>query len=108
MPKQNTEATAPLYRELRSLKPGQPIFVILRHVSKSGMVRDISPLIFTKGQPRHLYYEAAQALGWSRGKDDESVRVHGCGMDMGFHLVRSMFEACGIKWNQSRNPIRWL
>jgi hypothetical protein len=68
------------------------IYTILRHVSDSGMSRDIS-LIYVKGKSvYHLNYSVAQALGdrlVSRNGSD-AIRVHGTGMDMGFHLVYSL------------------
>jgi hypothetical protein len=68
------------------------IYTILRHVSASGMSRDIS-LIYIKGNSvYHLNYSVAHALGdrlVSRNGSD-AIRVHGTGMDMGFHLVYSL------------------
>lgn len=79
-------------KELRKIvKPGMTVYTILRHVSKSGMTRDISLVVFRKGQPIHLNYWAAKALGWTqRTGFADSIRVNGCGMDMGFHLVYSL------------------
>lgn len=68
------------------------IYTILRHVSASGMSRDIS-LLYVKGNNiYHLNYSVACALGdrlVSRNGSD-AIRVHGTGMDMGFHLVYSL------------------
>ena len=90
------------------LKPGDTVHVICRHVSRSGMMRILSPIKMEaceqcRGtglqetgsacgycrsgvQTAHLGYNVARALGWRPDKD-QGVYVHGCGMDMGFHLV---------------------
>ena len=68
------------------------IHTITRHVSASGMTRDIS-LIYVKGSAIHnITYSAALALEWplSEKSGNRAVRVSGCGMDMGFHLVYTL------------------
>jgi hypothetical protein len=68
------------------------IHTITRHVSSSGMSRDIS-LIYVKGGAIHnITYSAALALEWplSEKSGNRAVRVSGCGMDMGFHLVYTL------------------
>ena len=84
--KERQEAIA----ELRGmLAPGMEVVCILRHVSRSGMVRDISPHIIQNGQIRSIAWHTAKALDLplkdSHGSN--AVRVGGCGMDMGFWLV---------------------
>ena len=81
------------------IKPGDTVFTILRHVSKSGMSREIgivllSPAADEQSDGRtcidlHPNYLVAQALGERIGKRDGIV-VGGCGMDMGFHLVYNL------------------
>lgn len=72
---------------LRSLvQPGQTVYTVLRHVSKSGMSREISPLVMTSDGPLDLTQYTATALGLKHGKRD-GVVMGGCGMDLGFHLV---------------------
>lgn len=91
------EARARL-RELLEQSPkrgnGRPlIYTVLRHVSQSGMSRDISlKLVDENGVLRDITYTAALALG-EKVKDRHGawvIRVGGCGMDMGFHLVYSL------------------
>jgi len=80
---------------LRTLFAGDDkpvIHTITRHVSASGMSRDIS-LIYVKGGSLHnITYSAALALEWplSEKSGNRAVRVSGCGMDMGFHLVYTL------------------
>lgn len=79
--------------ELRKIiKPGDTIYTILRHVSGSGMSRDISLLKLENGQPHHLTYTIAQALGYSLAKNTGSnaIKVSGGGMDMGFSVVYNL------------------
>ena len=76
------------------IKPGDKVYTILRHVSKSGMSRDISLLIDANcgtGE-RALYnitYLAARALDdrLIESGGSHAIRIGGCGMDMGFNLV---------------------
>jgi ABC-type thiamine transport system ATPase subunit len=80
---------------LRNLIAGDEkpvIYTILRHVSSSGMSRDISLIYIKNNSIYHLNYSAAMALGdrlVSRNSSD-AIRVNGCGMDMGFHLVYNL------------------
>lgn len=72
------------------------VYTILRHVSKSGMYREISIVIPVQNEKRlwfiHPSYAAASLLGWSYSEKHghSAVAVHGCGMDMGFHLVEAL------------------
>lgn len=99
-------------RKLRAiLKPGNTVYTILRHVSKSGMSRRISLVTFKNNQPYFLDYWASKALDWRLHHDKEGIVTTGCGMDMGFHLVytlsRVIFKGArkdpGYKLNH-----RWL
>lgn len=67
---------------LSILKPGDEVKTILRHVSRSGMMRHIS-LIFNDHE---ISGYAADLLDDKRA-DDGGIKVGGCGMDMGFDLV---------------------
>lgn len=69
------------------------LYTVLRHVSKSGMTRDISVMAVTNdGQTYNISYHAGILLGWSvrDALGSRAVRVSGCGMDMGFHLVYTL------------------
>lgn len=67
------------------LKPGDEVRTILRHVSRSGMLRSISPIF----KDNDLSYWFSKALDWPLHKTG-GVSVGGCGMDMGFHLVYTL------------------
>ena len=77
---------------LRSVvKPGDTIYCILRHCSRSGMTRHIGLVIMTKdGHPIHPNYAASVLLGESIKHGYDGVKMEGCGMDMGFHLVYTL------------------
>ena len=91
-------------RLLNILKPGSKIYTILRHRSSSGMSRVID-LIFIdaeySGSLHHMEakpniyrigYNVAIVLGLKWDNRD-GIKVGGCGMDMGFHLVYSLGSA---------------
>ncbi len=69
------------------LKPGDTVHTILRHVSRSGMMRVIQPVAVHDDTLRHLGWWVAKACGFPYDRNHEGVRVGGCGMNMGFHLV---------------------
>lgn len=74
---------------------GSTVYTILRHVSKSGMTRDISLVVFQEGAkyPIHPNWSASKVLNWrmsNKSGMNDSIRVSGCGMDMGFHLVYTL------------------
>lgn len=73
-----------------AIKPGNTVYTILRHVSRSGMQRVIDIYIIENNEPRRWSYTAAQACGFNYDNKHEGIKVGGCGMDMGFHLVYSM------------------
>ncbi len=67
----------------------ETIYTILRHVSRSGMYRVISLIIIDDNKPFCIDYLAGRLL---EGIDNRhyGCKAHGCGMDMGFHLVYSL------------------
>lgn len=84
---------------LRSLLDGKEkktVYTILRYVSSSGMSRDISLLtVDNDGSLRDITWLACHAMG-EKPKDKHGrwvVRVGGCGMDMGFHVVYNLSYA---------------
>lgn len=73
------------------IAPGDTIYTILRHVSRSGMSRSISCMIIDKdGEPVDVSGFVARAIGERFDRDNGGVKVGGCGMDMGFHLVYTL------------------
>ncbi len=66
-------------------------YTIIRKVSASGMSRQISVKVIKEGRLYDISYSVAKVLDWSLVQNaHNAVRVSGCGMDMGFHLVSSL------------------
>lgn len=76
--------------DLRAIiKPGDTIYTVLRHVSRSGMYRAIDLFVMENNEPRWISHLAAKLLEGYDNKHD-ACRASGCGMDMGFSLVESL------------------
>lgn len=71
------------------IKPGDTVQTILRHVSRSGMQREISVVINRDGEVFNADYFVGAALGMRWGKHGGLV-TQGCGIDMGFHIVHNL------------------
>jgi hypothetical protein len=77
-------------RQLFAHKERKTVYTVLRHVSQSGMSRDISlKMTDDDGRLLDITYTAAKAMGenYKDRHGQRVIRVNGCGMDMGFHLV---------------------
>lgn len=80
--------------ELREIvKPGDTLYTVLRHVSRSGMNRGIDVYKIEDGEPRWLSPLIAKATGFRFNDKRECLSVSGCGMDMGFHVVYELSYA---------------
>ena len=73
---------------LKMLKPGATVLTVLRNVSRSGMSRRIDLYTINKGEMMYLSHAAAVVMGDPRPTD--GIKVGGCGMDMGYHLVYNL------------------
>ena len=74
--------------ELREmLPPGTTVYTILRHVSSSGMMRVIEPVIVVDGKVLRITWLVLKALERSSHKKYDGVVIGGCGSDMGFEIV---------------------
>jgi hypothetical protein len=69
------------------INPGDTIYTVMRHVSRSGMMRAIDVYEMHEGAPHRISYPVAQAAGLTYSRKHEAVRMDGAGMDMGFALV---------------------
>jgi hypothetical protein len=71
------------------LKPGDTVYTILRHVSRSGMARDIGVVAMVNGEPYAITHLVAQVMGLRQSDVGmgSGVRVTGAGMDMGFSIA---------------------
>jgi hypothetical protein len=78
-------------------KDTRTVYTILRSVSASGMTRHISLVVAGvndegKADLYDITFLAAQAMGekLQERNGHRTIRVNGCGMDMGFHLVYTL------------------
>jgi hypothetical protein len=74
------------------LKPNDRVYTLVRHISASGMSRDISLFVAINGEIMDITYYAAHAIGWRLVERNgrRAIRVQGAGMDMGFHTVYTL------------------
>lgn len=88
------EQAAAIVRLKEWIKPGDTLYTETKNVSRSGMSRVIQVIKISclDGQPSLLYlgYSVALALDWKYDKEREGVKVGGCGMDMGFHVIHML------------------
>ena len=82
------------------IKKGDTLHTTTKHVSRSGMMRHISVkhLKATDNPERPVNisnydYHVARVLDLPEAPNYQGVKVGGCGMDMGFHLVYSLSRA---------------
>ncbi len=76
----------------KMLVPGTTVYCSLKHVSRSGMQREITLYIVEDGVIRWITGYARTALDMRIGKRDGIV-MNGCGQDMGFALVSHLSHA---------------
>jgi hypothetical protein len=113
------------------LEPGMTVYTILRHCSRSGMMRHISLLVAVPAyvdvyarnpdgstnydakprrkrngcETRDISYLAACAMD-DRLADDGGIKIGGCGMDMGFDLVYRLGAALWPKGTRKPHGMR--
>lgn len=79
-------------REL--LQPGSTVYTVLRSVARSGMSRNIDvyylECVDGKVEKHWLSSRVAKAIGETFNTKRDCLRVSGCGMDMGFHVVYNL------------------
>jgi hypothetical protein len=88
------------------------VYTVLRSVSSSGMTRHISLKVAQGDDIYDITYLAAQAMG-DKLHDKQgynTIKVNGCGMDMGFHLVYSLASVlfAGEEREGYKIAQRWL
>jgi hypothetical protein len=72
------------------LKAGDTVYSVLRHVSASGMSRNIDFYVIKGGQPLWLTGAIANLLGLKQAKNGYGLTVTGCGTDVGFGVVYNL------------------
>lgn len=99
-----------LYREQckqklsKMLENVDTVYGIVRHVSASGMSRDIDLYIIADNRPVYLTGYASTVLGYPMSKN-QGMKVGGCGMDMVFHCVSSIAYAIGRDYKTLKSEI---
>jgi hypothetical protein len=88
------QAQAELSKILNEIN-SDTIYTVIRHVSTSGMQREISVKMIDAGRIIHLDWLVSNTLGMKQGKHNGLV-IRGCGMDMGFAIVDNIKRACNI------------
>ena len=77
-----------------NIKEGDVVYTQLNHTSQSGMMRHIKVRQIKNNYPLDWSRLVAIALDWKEAKDRfggyNGIKVGGCGMDMGFHLVYTL------------------
>jgi hypothetical protein len=83
--------------QLRTWIPeGGTVYTILRSVSRSGMQRLITPIIFSdEGNPYWPTYAIATACGYSMSKNGEGIIARGCGYDAANAIVEHLRHELG-------------
>lgn len=93
---QQSERAEAIAQLRETLKPGTTVYTILRHVSRSGMSRDIDVYVMEDGEPRRITWSVAKAADLTYSRKAEAIKIGGCGMDMGFAIVydlsRSLYD----------------
>lgn len=100
---QQAEQAEALEKLRTILKPGDTLYTVLRNVSASGMSRAVSVVKVEKdGSIHDLSFWIARAGLFKSHPKYDGLKVDGCGMDMGFHVVyelsRSLYPK-GYKCN---------
>ncbi len=90
---QQSERDAAIAELRETLTPGTTVYTVLRHVSRSGMSRDIDVYVMQDNEPRRITWSVSQASGMRYDRKAEALKVGGCGMDMGFHVVYNLSRA---------------
>lgn len=82
-----SEREEALARLREMVKPGDTLHTVLRHVSRSGMSRGIDVYRIEGGDAHWLSRLVAKAAGFPFDEKRKCLKVGGCGMNMGFHVV---------------------
>lgn len=84
-------------QELKALlkKAKYIVYTNMSHVSNSGMLRHINCYVIVNNEPKNINWYIEKLGLYKRAKNyndknAESLRVSGCGMDMGFDVVYNL------------------
>lgn len=71
------------------VNPGQTVYISVKHVSSSGLSRQLRVYVVRNGEIVDITYRVSKILDW-RLNDNYNLVVSGCGVDIGFHTVYSL------------------
>ena len=75
-------------QKLRIMFPkGSTVYTVLRHVSRSGMLREIGVVAISNNGPRHPNYLVSEILELPGTANGNAVTLRGCGQDMGYKIA---------------------
>lgn len=74
-------------------KADYAIYTKLNHVTQSGMTRFISVICIIDNRPYDYSYLVSKILDSKISNLHGGIKVGGCGMDMGYHLVSNLSYA---------------
>jgi hypothetical protein len=94
---QRAQLTADLQAAKRKVYGDEQVtvYAVIRKVSASGMKRTIDFYLCINGEMQCITYNVATVLGLSLDKDRGLIR-NGCGMDMVYDTVDSLWRALGL------------
>lgn len=98
-------------QHLRRLCPASStVYTVLRSVSRSGMSRTMSVVVFQTGATLPFYLDAAIANAGIAGARQVAggISVPGCGMDIGFHVVDSLSRELGYTAYDQKLKQYWI
>lgn len=88
------------------LPPGSTVYLVLEHVSSSGMSRWIKCYALKGDDLIYISWGVEQVTGAKRSRRRDGNFVGGCGMDMGFALVSDL--SYRLHGNNYELNHRWL
>jgi hypothetical protein len=77
----------------KAFPKGSTAYTKVIHCSNSGMMRIISVMSIKKNQPYYHNYNINEILSNVKHAEkfgEYGLKVNGCGMDMGFHIIYSL------------------
>lgn len=108
-----TERSEAHEKLLELLTPGDTVYTVCNHVSRSGMSRSIDLLIGRGRDVEKITYWVSCAMGDDKrperiDQNNGGIIVGGCGMDMGFHLVYGLSRTLWPNGFDCVGPIYYL
>lgn len=72
------------------LNKNQTVYCVLRHVSRSGVRREIALFVIHENRMQVISGWVSDVLEMPINRDNLGIKIDGCGMDMGFHVVYNL------------------